>query len=62
MIPFPPSIYLAVSKSAGYTAPEGAWLKPSSEITWVDRDIECLTANKDAILEYWNSLLADVQG
>ena len=48
--------------NAGYTAPEGAWLKPSSEITWVDRDVEYLTANKDAILEHWNSLLADVQG
>ena len=48
--------------NAGYTAPEGAWLKPSSEIKWVDRDVEYLTANKDAILEHWNSLLADVQG
>ena len=48
--------------NAGYTAPEGAWLKPSSEITWVDRDVEYLTANKDAILEHWNSLMADVQG
>ena len=35
--------------NAGYTAPEGAWLKPSSEITWVDRDVEYLTANKDAV-------------
>ena len=48
--------------NAGYTAPEGAWLKPSSEITWVDRDVEYLTANKDAILEHWNNLLAEVQG
>ena len=48
--------------NAGYTAPEGAWLKSSSEIKWVDRDVEYLTANKDAILEHWNSLLADVQG
>ena len=48
--------------NSGYTAPEGAWLKPSSEIKWVDRDVEFLTANKDAILEHWNSLLADVQG
>ena len=48
--------------NSGYTAPEGAWLKPSSEITWVDRDVEYLTANKDAILEHWNSLMADVQG
>ena len=48
--------------NSGYTAPEGAWLKPSSEITWVDRDVEYLTANKDAILEHWDSLLADVQG
>ena len=48
--------------NAGYTAPEGAWLKPSSEIKWVDRDVEYLTANKDAILEHWNNLLAEVQG
>ena len=48
--------------NSGYTAPEGAWLKPSSEITWVDRDVEYLTANKDAILEHWNTLLAEVQG
>ena len=44
----------------GYTAPEGAWLKPSSEMTWVDRDVEYLTANKDAILEPWNDLWATV--
>ena len=48
--------------NAGYTAPEGAWLQSSDEIKWVDRDVEYLTANKDAILEHWNSLLADVQG
>ena len=48
--------------NAGYTAPEGAWLQFSDEIKWVDRDVKHLTANKDAILEHWNSLLADVQG
>ena len=48
--------------NAGYTAPEGAWLQSSDEIKWVDRDVKHLTANKDAILEHWNSLLADVQG
>ena len=48
--------------NAGYTAPEGAWLQSSDEIKWVDRDVEYLTANKDAILEHWNNLLAEVQG
>ena len=48
--------------NANYEVPENAWLTPSSEIKWVDRDVEFLTANKDAILEHWNSLLADVQG
>ena len=48
--------------NAGYTAPEGAWLQFSDEIKWVDRDVEYLTANKDAILKYWNNLLAEVQG
>ena len=48
--------------NAGYTAPEGAWLQSSDEIKWVDRDVEYLTANKDAILKYWNNLLAEVQG
>lgn len=45
--------------NAGYTAPENAWLKDSSEITWVIRDVEYLTTNKDAILEHWNSLWAE---
>ena len=48
--------------NSGYTAPEGAWLQSSDEIKWVDRDVEYLTANKDAILKYWNNLLAEVQG
>ena len=48
--------------NAGYTAPEGAWLQSSDEIKWVDHDVEYLTANKDAILKYWNNLLAEVQG
>ena len=44
--------------NAGYKVPENAWLKASDEITWVVRDVEYLTANKDAILEHWNSLWA----
>lgn len=45
-----------------YTVPENAWLTPTDEITWVDRDVEYLTANKDAILDHWNSLWAQVNG
>lgn len=48
--------------NAGYQVPENAWLAPASEIKWVDRDVEYLTANKDAILEHWNDLYADVVG
>lgn len=48
--------------NAGYTVPEDAWLPASDEITWVDRDVEYLTENKDAILEHWNQLWAEVNG
>ena len=48
--------------NAGYEIPEGAWLTPSSEITWAERDVEYLTANKEAILEHWNTLWASVVG
>ena len=48
--------------NAGYEVPENAWLAPSSEIKWVVRDVEYLTANKDSILEHWNSLWATVVG
>ena len=46
--------------NAGYTVPEGAWLKPSNEITWVVRDVKYLTENKTAILDHWNALWANV--
>jgi len=48
--------------NAGYTVPENAWLKPSSEITWVKRDVPYLTENKPAILDKWNALWAKVGG
>ena len=44
--------------NAGFQLPEGAWLAPSSDIKWVVRDVEYLTANKSAILEHWNELWA----
>ncbi|MBR3874002.1 MAG: extracellular solute-binding protein [Clostridia bacterium] len=46
--------------NAGYTVPADAWLKPSSEITWVVRDVKYLTENKTAILDHWNALWATV--
>ena len=46
--------------NAGYEVPENAWLKPSSEITWVVRDVKYLTENKTAILDHWNALWAEV--
>ena len=48
--------------NANYEAPENAWLAPSSDIKWVDRDVSYLTENKDAILEHWNELWAEVMG
>ena len=48
--------------NAGYEVPENAWLTPSSEIVWADRDVEYLTANKTAILDHWNTLWAEVVG
>ena len=48
--------------NSGWVAPEGAWLQPTSEIKWVERDVEYMTENKDAILEHWNELWATVQG
>ena len=46
----------------GFQLPEGAWLADSSEITWVVRDVEYLTANKSSILEHWNELWANAGG
>ena len=48
--------------NAGYKVPEGAWLAPSSEIKWVNRDVPYLTENKPAILDKWNALWAEVVG
>ena len=48
--------------NAGYEVPEGAWLTPSNEIKWVERDVPFLTENKDQILEHWNDLYAKVVG
>ena len=45
--------------SPNYEVPEGAWLAASSEITWVHRDVEYLTANKDTILEHWSEIRAE---
>ena len=46
----------------GFALPEGAWLAPSSDIKWVVRDVEYLTANKASILEHWNELWATSGG
>ena len=46
----------------GFQLPEGAWLAPSEDITWVVRDVEYLTANKASILEHWNELWANAGG
>ena len=48
--------------NANYEVPENAWLAPSSEITWVVRDVPYLTENKGAILEHWNTLWASIMG
>lgn len=48
--------------NANYEVPANAWLTPSNEMKWVDRDVEYMTANKDAILEHWNDLYAKVSG
>lgn len=46
--------------NAGYVVPENAYLKPSDEIVWANRDVPYLTANKPAILDHWNALWAEV--
>ena len=46
--------------NAGYTVPENAWLKPSSEIVWANRDVPYLTEHKAEILDKWNALWAKV--
>ncbi len=48
--------------NANYTSPENAWLKSSSEITWVTRDVPTLTEQKADLLAKWNEHLAAVQG
>ena len=46
--------------NAGYEVPEDAWLKPSSEIVWANRDVPYLTEHKAEILDKWNELWAKV--
>ena len=46
--------------NAGYEVPENAWLKPSNEIVWANRDVPYLTAHKSEILDKWNALWAKV--
>ena len=48
--------------NANYEVPADAWLKPSSEITWVKRDVPYLTEHKAEILDKWNALWAKVGG
>ncbi len=46
--------------NAGYTVPENAYLLPSDQIVWANRDVKYLTENKTAILDHWNALWAEV--
>ena len=46
--------------NAGYTVPENAWLKPSTEIVWANRDVPYLTEHKSEILDKWTALWAKV--
>ena len=46
--------------NAGYEVPADAWLKPSSEIVWANRDVPYLTEHKSEILDKWNALWAKV--
>ena len=46
--------------NVNYEVPEDALLTPTSEIKWVDRDVEYMTENKQAILDKWNALWAEV--
>ena len=48
--------------NANYETPAEAWLAPSSDIVWVERDVPYLTENKGAILDHWNTLWAEVVG
>lgn len=48
--------------NANYESPENAWLTDAADITWVTRDVEYMTTNKDSILEHWNELWANVGG
>ena len=46
--------------NAGYQVPEDAWLKPSNEIVWANRDVPYLTEHKSEILDKWNALWAQI--
>lgn len=43
--------------NSNYKIPENAWLAPSDEIKWVDRDVKYLTDNKSSILAHWEDLM-----
>lgn len=47
--------------NANYVTPKNAWLKASSDITWVIRPVAELTEKKAELLEHWNNLLGTVQ-
>ncbi len=42
-----------------YEVPEDAWLTPSSEIKWVERDVPYLTEHHDEIAEHWSQIRTD---
>lgn len=48
--------------NANYVSPDNAWLKASSDITWVTRDVPTLTAQKADLLAKWNEHYTAVQG
>ncbi|MBW8351675.1 hypothetical protein K0H71_19855 [Bacillus sp. IITD106] len=47
------------NKNAEYETP---YLPATSEIKWVERDVEWLMENKDEMLEKWNELYHEIQG
>jgi iron(III) transport system substrate-binding protein len=46
------------NKNANYNSP---YLKNTSEIKWVKRDIPWLIANKAQVLEHWNKLYTSIK-
>ncbi len=39
---------------------ETPYLPATSEVKWVDRDVEAIKAEKDDILEKWNTLFNEI--